>query len=47
MSQSPPDVAMSDVDNLTLTTFINKFNEKYSNDLLEEQKELFVFEVSL
>ena len=46
MSQSPQDTDMSDVDNLTLTTFINKFNEKYSNDLLEEQKELLNYYIT-
>jgi hypothetical protein len=28
------------VDNLTYRTFVNKFNEKYENDLLNEQKSL-------
>tara|TARA_B100001094_G_scaffold333289_1_gene410352 strand:+ start:5034 stop:5834 length:801 start_codon:yes stop_codon:yes gene_type:complete len=36
----------SDVDNLTLTTFINKFNEKYSDELLEEQKELLNYYIT-
>jgi len=31
---------MKPIDNLAYKTFINKFNEKYSDDLLEEQKEL-------
>ena len=34
------------VDNLTLSTFINKFNEKYSDDLLEEQKELLNYYIT-
>ncbi len=34
------------VDSLTLTTFINKFNEKYSDELLEEQKELLNYYIT-
>ena len=40
MSQSLEESSSSDIDTLTLTTFINKFNEKYSDTLLDEQKEL-------
>ncbi len=32
--------AMKPIDNLTYKTFVKKFNEKYSNSLLDEQKEL-------
>ena len=31
---------MKPIDNLTYKTFVKKFNEKYSNSLLEEQKHL-------
>lgn len=31
---------MASIDNITYNTFINKFNEKYGNSLLEEQKNL-------
>ena len=31
---------MKPIDNLTYKTFVNKFNEKYSDSLLEEQKNL-------
>ena len=40
MSQRLEESSSSDIDTLTLTTFINKFNEKYSDTLLDEQKEL-------
>ena len=40
MSKSPQTDNSEHVDNLTLTTFINKFNQKYSDNLLDEQKEL-------
>jgi len=40
MSQTTEQSTGDDVDTLTLTTFINKFNEKYSDTLLDEQKEL-------
>jgi hypothetical protein len=40
MSQNLEESNSSDIDTLTLTTFINKFNEKYSDTLLDEQKEL-------
>ena len=34
------DNEMKPIDNLTYKTFVKKFNEKYSNSLLEEQKDL-------
>lgn len=35
-----------DIDNLTITTFVNKFNEKYSGKLLDEQKELLNYYIT-
>lgn len=34
------------IDNLTMTTFVNKFNEKYSGKLLDEQKELLNYYIT-
>lgn len=31
---------VTDIDNLTYTTFVKKFNEKYNSNLLQEQKDL-------
>lgn len=39
-SESIKEEKMKPVDELVYKTFINKFNEKYSNSLLKEQKEL-------
>jgi len=46
MSQSLEESSSSDIDTLTLTTFINKFNEKYSDTLLDEQKELLNYYIT-
>ena len=46
MSKQKNESDASVVDSLTLTTFINKFNEKYSDDLLEEQKELLNYYIT-
>ena len=46
MSQSLEESNSSDIDTLTLTTFINKFNEKYSDTLLDEQKELLNYYIT-
>lgn len=46
MSKSNEEVSSHDIDQLTLTTFINKFNEKYSDELLEEQKELLNYYIT-
>ena len=41
MIRSPsPDNNLKALDNLTLTTFVHKFNEKYNNELISEQKKL-------
>lgn len=39
-SQDQDSKDMKPIDNLTYKTFVKKFNEKYSNSLLEEQKHL-------
>jgi hypothetical protein len=46
MSNALGDDGIQNIDNLTLTTFINKFNEKYSDTLLEEQKELLNYYIT-
>ena len=46
MSKCVEEENKSDIDNLTLTTFINKFNEKYSDELLDEQKELLNYYIT-
>lgn len=46
MSRSLGQTDRNDVDTLTLTTFINKFNEKYSDSLLDEQKELLNYYIT-
>ena len=40
MQRATKDNNAAQVDNLTYKTFVNKFNEKYENDLLNEQKSL-------
>ena len=40
MQRATKDNNAAQVDNLTYKTFVNKFNEKYENDLLNEQKDL-------
>jgi len=40
MSKSVESETETEIDTLTLTTFVNKFNQKYSDELLDEQKEL-------
>tara|TARA_Y100000034_G_scaffold128680_1_gene183755 strand:- start:70 stop:897 length:828 start_codon:yes stop_codon:yes gene_type:complete len=39
-NREPAITGPDSVDNLVITSFINKFNEKYDRDLLENQKEL-------
>lgn len=39
-SETQEPAKMLPIDNITYKTFINKFNEKYGNSLLEEQKDL-------
>ncbi len=46
MSLAPAAQEISEIDGLTLTTFINKFNEKYSDTLLDEQKELLNYYIT-
>ena len=46
MSKQQETNLQQDVDGLTLTTFISKFNEKYSDTLLEEQKELLNYYIT-
>jgi hypothetical protein len=46
MSQRLEQINGGDVDSLTLTTFISKFNEKYSETLLDEQKELLNYYIT-
>ena len=46
MSLSSEVQEISEIDGLTLTTFINKFNEKYSDTLLDEQKELLNYYIT-
>jgi hypothetical protein len=46
MSKGLVEESSETVDSLTLTTFINKFNEKYSDSLLEEQKELLNYYIT-
>ena len=40
MQKAAEERAATPVDSLTYRTFVNKFNEKYENDLLNEQKSL-------
>jgi hypothetical protein len=40
------DEKAKDVDGVIISTFINKFNEKYAGDLLDEQKELLSYYIS-
>jgi len=40
VSEESSDPAMKPIDNLTYKTFVKKFNEKYTDSLIEEQKEL-------
>jgi hypothetical protein len=40
------DKETKDVDGVIINTFINKFNEKYTGDLLDEQKELLSYYIS-
>ena len=40
MSDEIQEIETQTVDDLVITTFVEKFNKKYSNNLLEEQREL-------
>ena len=40
------DVTQNDIDNITMKTFIKKFNDKYDGQLLPEQKELISHYIS-
>jgi len=40
MSDEVQEIETQTVDDLVITTFVEKFNKKYSNNLLEEQREL-------
>ena len=40
MSTTAKNVDMSAIDNVTFRTFVGKFNDKYENGLLQEQKDL-------
>tara|TARA_B100000989_G_C19517582_1_gene462449 strand:- start:1223 stop:2023 length:801 start_codon:yes stop_codon:yes gene_type:complete len=46
MSKKAEGEEQTQVDSLTLTAFINKFNQKYSEDLLDEQKELLNYYIT-
>jgi|TARA_B100000900_G_scaffold413537_1_gene437778 hypothetical protein len=46
MSKSVKPEDNVDIDKLTLTTFIDKFNKKYSDELLDEQKQLLNFYIT-
>jgi len=41
-SEEPKQEEMVPIDNLVYNSFVKKFNEKYGNDLLKEQKELIM-----
>jgi len=46
MSNEIKENSSEDIDNLVYTTFVKKFNEKYNNNLLEEQKQLLSHYIS-
>jgi len=45
-SAPPPKVNVAGIDNITYKTFVNKFNNKYKDGLLQEQKDLLTKYIS-
>ena len=45
-SPPPPKVNVAGIDNVTYKTFVGKFNNKYGDELLQEQKELLTRYIS-
>lgn len=46
MSKSSIQENMKPIDNIVYSTFVKRFNEKYADDLLEEQKELLTYYIT-
>lgn len=46
VSPPPPKVDVAGIDNITYKTFVGKFNNKYGDELLSEQKELLTRYIS-
>jgi len=46
MSEPNVKQQQAEIDDIVVKTFVNKFNEKYSQDLLEEQKTLLTYYIS-